>query len=129
MLLQVRPLPLKVDSGANIAPFNEEAIMEDPEVCATGETKGGSLLDGTYDEQGSAQSFQDAVKEWRNGRNVVVKSKGKRDVTDWHLGKAECMPQCTCLICTTVLFTFYNVSNRMAIMTITKPWTRRFGHH
>ena len=34
-----------------------------------------SLLDGTYDEALSAQSFQDALAEWRNGCRAVSISK------------------------------------------------------
>ena len=36
--------------------------------------EGGSLLDGAYDESEAANSFQDALREWRSGGAATVEA-------------------------------------------------------
>ena len=84
-MFQFRPLPPDVEPGVKVTPTAPE---DSTVICETGmsteaahEEAGGSLLKGSYDEKTSAESFQDALKEWRNGRNkVAMESKGKRNL-------------------------------------------------
>lgn len=41
-----------------------------PAVTSSEEPQPSSLLEGTYDEASSAKSFQEALAEWRNGKNA-----------------------------------------------------------
>ena len=42
-----------------------------PNATYHGSTNQNSLLDGEYDERESASSFQEALKEWRNGGETL----------------------------------------------------------
>lgn len=42
--------------------FSQKQEKDESEIA----TGGGRLLEGTYDEQASAASFQEALREWRN---------------------------------------------------------------
>jgi len=85
LLFQFRPLPPEEAPDVNVIPILPlEGSIDNHETSISTEAcveAGGSLLEGWYDEQTSAQSFQDALTEWRNGRNkVAMESKGKCDL-------------------------------------------------
>ncbi len=78
IFIQFRPLPSNTTDIAALS--KENTVDENSDIITTecSTERGGALLDGTYDEQDSAQSFQDALREWRNGRNnVAMETNGK----------------------------------------------------
>lgn len=60
----------KTTHGAATNPNStSESTPLSPSKDKTSESQ--SLLDGTYDEASSAKSFQEALAEWRNGKDSV----------------------------------------------------------
>lgn len=68
-VFQVKPILAKSMAGVGDATVRKASVAEFPTVERIGED--GSLLDGTYNEASSAQSFQDAWTEWHSGNTAV----------------------------------------------------------
>eukprot|EP00794_Sanderia_malayensis_P011215 gene11215-12392_t len=74
--------PNNASCSSNISPNQIEAQFTQQPVSSTtsdAPEQGGLLLEGTYDEEASAKSFQDALKEWRGAPSPAA-PKQKKDL-------------------------------------------------